>query len=198
MFIDDLTDPWEAFARVWQEVHRTAPAGLDPDTIALATADGTGRPAVRMVLLRGVGPGGFLFYTNYGSRKAADLDTNPQAALCGFWYWLQQQVRIEGRVQRATAAESDAYFSGRPRGSRIGAWASRQSAPIESRAALEAALRAAEARFGEGPVPRPSYWGGFRLVPDRFEFWQEGAFRLHDRVAFTRRDDGWSRVRLSP
>jgi pyridoxamine 5'-phosphate oxidase len=191
-------DPFDAFDDLWGRVQRTAPEGFDPATVALATADATGRPSARMVLLRGVDRQGFLFYTNYGSRKAGDLDTNPRAAVCGFWHWLRQQVRIEGVVTKATAGESDAYFASRPRESRLGAWASPQSRPIESRRDLEWRLRDAEARFPSGPVPRPDFWGGYRLVPDRMEFWEEGPFRLHDRLLYVREDSVWTVVRLAP
>ncbi len=198
MFIADQRNPFDAFDAVWKRVHATAPEGFDPSTIVLATADQAGRPSARMVLLRGMDSGGFLFYTNYGSRKAGDLDANPQAALCGFWFWLKQQVRIEGRVVRATDAESDAYFASRPRGSQLGAWASRQSAPIGSRADLEERLRRTTARFEGTDVPRPPFWGGYRLVPDRFEFWEEGASRLHDRIVFEQVSGAWTRGRLAP
>lgn len=198
MFIADQPNPFDAFAAVWKRVDATAPEGFDPSTIVLATADRAGRPSARMVLLRGMDPGGVLFYTNYGSRKALDLETNPQAALCGFWFWLKQQVRVEGHVVRATDAESDAYFASRPRGSQLGAWASRQSSPIASRAELEERLRQTAARFEGGDVPRPPFWGGYRLVPDRFEFWEEGASRLHDRIVFERVSGTWTRGRLAP
>jgi pyridoxamine 5'-phosphate oxidase len=142
--------------------------------------------------------GGFVFYTNYRSRKARELGTNPRAALCGFWYWLKQQVRIEGRVVRATADESDAYFVSRPRGSRLVARASPQSERLASRAELETQVRALDAQYGDRPIPRPEFWGGYRLIPDRIEFWEEGPFRLHDRLVFTRESDGWVRERLAP
>jgi pyridoxamine 5'-phosphate oxidase len=198
MFISNHSNPFDAFDAVWKRVYATAPEGFDPSAIVLATADQGRRPSARMVLLRGLDPGGFLFYTNYGSRKAADLDANPQAALCGFWYWLKQQVRIEGRVVRATDAESDAYFASRPRGSQLGAWASRQSSPIASRANLEGQLRQTMLRFEGTDVPRPPFWGGYRLVPDRFEFWEEGESRLHDRIVFEQVSGTWTRVRLAP
>ena len=199
MFVSSYADPFDAFVAVWDCVRATAPDGFDPATIALATVDLEGRPSARMVLVRGVDRDGFVFYTNYASRKAADLDRNPHAALCGFWFWLKQQVRVEGRVTRATAAESDAYFASRPRGSQLGALASPQSAPIGARADLEARVREVEARFPEpSTVPRPPFWGGFRLVPDRVEFWEEGPDRLHDRVVFTRTPGGWARTSLAP
>jgi pyridoxamine 5'-phosphate oxidase len=192
------TDPIDAFLAVWERVQTTAPEGLDPATVALSTADAAGAPSVRMVLLRGVDRGGFVFYTNYRSRKARDLETNPRAALCGFWYWLKQQVRIEGRVVRATADESDAYFASRPRGSRLVARASPQSEPLASRAELETQVRALDAQYRDRPIPRPEFWGGYRLIPDRIEFWEEGPFRLHDRLVFTREFDGWACGRLAP
>lgn len=198
MFVSPFADPFDAFAALWSEVRHTAPAGFEPDTVTLATATADGRPSARVVLLRGAGRDGFRFYTNYGSRKGGEIEANPRAALCGFWYWMGRQVRIEGRVERTTAAESDAYFATRPRGSQLGAWASKQSAPLASREDLEAALEAAEGRFQGVEVPRPEGWGGYRLVPDRFEFWEEGASRLHDRLVFVRDGAGWSRTRLSP
>jgi pyridoxamine 5'-phosphate oxidase len=194
----DDTDPVDAFVAVWERVQRTAPEGLDPATVALSTADAAGSPSVRMVLLRGVDREGFVFHTNYRSRKAHDLETNPRAALCGFWYWLKQQVRVEGRVVHVTADESDAYFASRPRGSQLGAWASPQSTPIASRAELETRLNALDALYTDRPVPRPDFWGGYRLIPDRIEFWEEGQSRLHDRFLFTRGSDGWVRQRLAP
>jgi len=198
MFVSSYTDPFDAFDAVWNRVRATAPEGYDPATIALATAEPSGQPSLRMVLLRGAARDGFLFFTNYGSRKAAELEANPRAALCGFWFWMGQQVRIEGRVERCAGAESDEYFRSRPRGSQLGAWASRQSTPLGSRADLEARLREVSARFDGRDVPRPEFWGGYRLVPDRFEFWEEGAYRLHDRITFTKVSDGWTTARLSP
>jgi pyridoxamine 5'-phosphate oxidase len=198
VFVTPYSDPFVAFDAVWERVRTTAPDGFDPATIVLATADASGRPSARAVLLRGVSRDGFVVFTNYGSRKAAELEANPRAALCGFWFWLGQQVRIEGRVERAPAAESDAYFRARPRGSQLGAWASHQSAPLASRADLEARLREVSARFEGREVPRPEFWGGYRLVPDRFEFWEEGAYRLHDRMVFERAGDAWALARLSP
>jgi pyridoxamine 5'-phosphate oxidase len=199
MFIDPLGDPLAAFAKVRAEVGRTAPDGFDPDTMALGTCGADGQPAVRIVLVRVADADGLVFFTNYTSRKAADLDENPRAALTGYWHWLKQQVRVEGVVTRVCAAMSDAYFASRPRGSQLGAWASRQSQPIMSRGELETSLADAERRFGDRPVPRPEGWGGFRLEPDRIEFWEEGAFRLHDRVLFSRLPGGrWTRQILCP
>jgi pyridoxamine 5'-phosphate oxidase len=151
-----------------------------------------------MVLLRRVDRDGFVFYTNYRSRKAHDLETNPRAALCCYWYWLKQQVRVEGLIVHTTPEESDTYFTSRPRGSQLGAWASPQSQPLESRAALETRLLELDAQYADQPVPRPEFWGGYRLIPDRIELWEEGPFRLHDRFVFTRDADRWTRKRLAP
>lgn len=192
------TDPVDVFLAVWARVQTTAPEGLDPTTVALSTADVTGSPSVRMVLLRRVDRDGFVFHTNYRSRKARDLESNPRAALCCFWYWLKQQARIEGRVVRTTADESDAYFASRPRGAQLGAWASPQSQPLASRAELEAHVVAFDAQHADQRVPRPEFWGGYRLIPDRIEFWEEGPFRLHDRFVFIWVADRWVRQRLAP
>jgi pyridoxamine 5'-phosphate oxidase len=195
----DHADPIEAFTAVFARAAATAPPPpADHTAAALATADPAGRPSVRMVLVRHVDHAGFLFYTNYESRKARELEANPRAALCFFWHWLEEQVRVEGRVERATAEQSDAYFATRPRGSQLAAWASRQSAELASRAELEAQYRAIEARFAGQPVPRPPFWGGFRLVPDEIEFWRAGPYRLHDRLRYRRAGNGWRAERLYP
>ena len=196
--MDHVTDPLEAFARMWQQVKDTAPSGFEAATMALATANPPGVPAVRMVLLRGVDDRGFSFFTNYGSPKAEALDASGRGALCFFWFWLGQQVRVEGTVARVSDEESDAYFASRPRGSQIGAWASLQSQPLASREELEARYREVEAQYEGGDVPRPPHWGGYRLSPERIEFWNEGEFRLHDRWLFTRTPQGWRRERLYP
>lgn len=166
--------------------------------MTLATADGDGRPSARMVLLKGAGEDGFVFYTNYGSRKARELDANPRAALCIYWQSLDQQVRVEGPVERLPAELSDAYFASRPRGSRLGAWTSRQSEELDSRATLLGRYLRVKARFAGRAVPRPEFWGGYRLLPERIEFWTNRRFRLHDRQLFERRDDGWTMRRLYP
>jgi pyridoxamine 5'-phosphate oxidase len=174
-------------------------AGLDePDAAALATADAQARPSARMVLVRGIDRRGLVFYTNYGSRKGRELETNPRGALLFHWATLGRQVRIEGSVERTGAGESDAYFASRPLGARVSAIVSPQSEPIESREALEARHRDLLARHRTEPPPRPDHWGGFRLSPERFEFWQNGPDRLHDRIEYVRVQGGWRRRRLAP
>ena len=179
-------------------VERAAARQVDTAPVALATADRNGRPSVRMVLLRGADERGFVFHTNYNSRKARELVENPHAALCIHWQALEEQIRIEGRVERLDDAESDAYFASRPRGSQLGAWASQQSAPLASRETLEEEYRAIERKFAGAGVPRPPYWGGFRLIPARIEFWFGRPDRLHDRLLYVRKDDGWTIQRLYP
>jgi pyridoxamine 5'-phosphate oxidase len=171
----------------------------DPTAMSLATADGAGRPSVRMVLLKGVEAGALLFFTNYQSRKARELADNPRAAVCIHWAKLAEQVRAEGEVERCSEAESDAYFATRPRGSQIAAWASDQSQRIASREALLARAAEVEARYANVQVPRPPFWGGYRLIPDRIELWWSRADRLHDRALYTRATDGgWTVTLLMP
>ena len=179
-------------------VERAAARQVDTAPVALATADKDGRPSVRMVLLRGADERGFVFHTNYHSRKALELTENPHAALCVHWHSLEEQIRVEGSVERLSDAESEAYFTSRPRGSQLGAWASRQSAPLASREALEEEYRAVERRFEGKSVSRPPYWGGFRLIPTRIEFWFGRPDRLHDRLLYLRKGDGWTIERLYP
>ena len=189
-------DPVRQFG-VWFE--EAAAAGLlEPNAMTLATATAEGRPSARMVLLKDVDTSGFVFYTNYEGRKSRELAENPWAALVVFWVDLSRQVRIEGHVERVTSQESDAYFAIRPPGSQIRAWASQQSAVIPRREVLERRVEELEAEYVDQPVPRPPFWGGFRVVPEVIEFWQGRPSRLHDRLRYTRRDGGWAIERLSP
>jgi pyridoxamine 5'-phosphate oxidase len=170
----------------------------EPNTMTLATVDARGYPSARIVLIKGVDERGFVFFTNYESRKGLDLAVNPHASLLFYWIELERQVRVEGTVVKTNAEDSDTYFHSRPLGSRIGAWASEQSRPIESRALLEAREKSFSERFGENP-PRPPHWGGYRLVPENIEFWQGRPSRLHDRILYTRLSaGGWRISRLSP
>jgi len=170
----------------------------DPTAMALATADSEGQPSVRMVLLKGHDERGFVFYTNLGSRKSSEITENPNVALLFHWKSLRRQVRVEGPLSQVTDAEADAYFASRARLSRIGAWASDQSQPLESRAVLEARVAEAEKRFEGQDPPRPKDWSGFRVQPRRIEFWQDGAFRLHDRIVYHFEDGLWRTQRLFP
>jgi pyridoxamine 5'-phosphate oxidase len=170
----------------------------EPNAMILATATTDGKPSARTVLLKGYDERGFVFYTNYEGRKAAELEVNPTCALLFYWGELERQIRIEGRASRLSSEESDAYFAGRPRGSRLGAWASEQSHPVEDRSILEERVRALEAEYEGREIPRPPFWGGYRVEPDTIEFWQGRENRLHDRIVYHRSGRGWKIVRLQP
>ena len=185
-----LFDAWYAEARE-TEIN-------DSNAVALATADADGRPSVRMVLLKGHGPDGFVIYTNRESRKAGELAVNRHAALLFHWKSLRRQVRIEGSVSLVSDAESDAYFASRGRDSQLGAWASDQSRPLDSRETFETRFAEMQARFEGGDVPRPPHWGGYRIAPDRIELWQDRAHRLHERRLFTRETGTWTEGLLFP
>jgi pyridoxamine 5'-phosphate oxidase len=189
-------DPIRQFSKWFEEAITIGV--IEPHSMALATSTPDGRPSVRIVLLRGCDERGFVFFTNYESRKAIELEANPRAALALHWHELERQVRIEGRVERISAAESDAYFQSRPLGSRLGAWASRQSEVIAGRESLEARYEELQSRYPDGEVPRPENWGGYLVVPDVIEFWQGRPNRLHDRLLFRRRGTGWVIERLAP
>jgi pyridoxamine 5'-phosphate oxidase len=189
-------DPFRQFA-AWFAHARDAGVH-EPEAMALATASPAGAPSARMVLLRGYGETGFVFFTNYGSRKGVELAANPQAALVLHWAAVGRQIRIEGSVALTTEAESDAYFATRSRGSQLGAWASVQSRPLPDRGDLEDRVAALAARFGDTPVPRPPNWGGYRLTPSAFEFWQHGGDRLHDRFRYELSGTDWTHQRLAP
>jgi pyridoxamine 5'-phosphate oxidase len=189
------TEPLAPFARWFADALASEP---DANAMILATATREAAPSARSVLLKGFDARGFVFYTNLESRKSAELAGNPRGALCFLWKSLRRQVRIEGTVEPVSAPEADAYFESRPRESRIGAWASDQSRQLESRAVLERRVEDATRRFGDGEVPRPAFWSGFRVAPRRVEFWQERPSRLHDRWLFVREGDAWRRSRLYP
>lgn len=192
----EARDPIELF-KEWFVAAESAGLLL-PESVALATATPGAIPSVRMVLLKDVDHRGFVFFTNYGSRKAQELDSNPNAALCFHWAALERQVRVTGPVVRISAEESDAYFQSRGRGSRLGAWASKQSSTLGAREELDARVAEVTARFDGGDVPLPSFWGGYRLEPQVIEFWQGRPDRLHDRLVFGRDGEAWETRRLYP
>ncbi len=196
--IREKPDPLALFGDWYAEAGKSEPN--DPEAVALATVGPDGTPSVRMVLLKGYDPSGFVFYTNYESRKGQHLLAHPKAALLFHWKSLRRQVRLEGPVSQTTPEEADAYFATRARGSQIGAWASAQSRPLEGRFSLERRVAEVTARHAVGKVPRPPYWSGFRLTPLLIEFWQDGAFRLHNRLEYSRGapGDSWTTRTLFP
>jgi pyridoxamine 5'-phosphate oxidase len=195
----DFTDENEPFSLFGTWLKEAEGAEInDPNALALATVDADGMPNVRMVLLKGFDLNGFVFYTNYESRKGRELLGQKKAAMVFHWKSLRRQVRVRGNVETVSDAEADAYFASRARESRIGAWASKQSRPLESRFALEKSVAEYTLKFGISAIPRPDYWSGFRLKPVSLEFWQDKPFRLHDRVEFRRAGEGWEKVRMYP
>lgn len=196
MSIEPTDEPIDLFHAWFAEAGETEPN--DANAMALATVGADGMPSVRMVLLKGADSGGFVFYTNFESRKGAELLAHPQAALCFHWKSLRRQVRVEGTVETVSDEEADAYFASRARGSQIGAWASRQSRPMAGKADLLKRVGAFTAKFAIGKVDRPPHWSGFRLVPRCFEFWKDGQFRLHDRLVYRRENAEWRTEVLYP
>lgn len=192
----ESAEPYLLFARWLEDATKSEPN--DPNATALATVDPDGMPNVRMVLLKGFDQDGFVFYTNYESAKGQEILSSMKAAMCFHWKSLRRQVRVRGNVEKVSDAEADAYYASRPRGSRIGAWASAQSRPLESRFALEKAVAEYTARYAIGEIPRPPHWSGFRIKPTAIEFWHDRAFRLHDRVRFEAEGANWTKTRLYP
>ncbi len=194
---DQMPDnPHFLFAN-WFEAAQREPAA-EPTAMTLATVSDEGRPASRIVLLKGHDKRGFVFYTNFESRKGRELAERPVAALTFWWPWIERQIRVEGRVQKVKESEADAYFASRPRASQLGAWASSQSRTVSGRAELDREMQAVEERFRDREVPRPPFWGGYRLHPDRIEFWQHQDQRLHDRIRYCLEGTDWVRERLAP
>ena len=189
-------DPITRFRDAMARADKDAP--FDPIAVSLATSTPDGRPSCRIVLVHEIDERGIVFHTNYGGRKAQEVEANPCAAITAYWPWTEEQVRLEGMVSRVSNEESDGYFAVRPRGSQVGAWASLQSQPLDSRDTLIERVRQFEEKFADGDVPRPENWGGYRLTPLRIEFWKAGEFRLHDRELFERAGEGWTVKRLYP
>lgn len=194
----DFQDPFEWFAR-WFE-RAAAQIDANPDAMSLASVDCDGNPSIRQVLLKDHSPEGFVFYTNYASRKAREIDANPAVALAWYWRGIERQIRAQGHAQRVDPSTSDAYFATRSRPSQLGAWASRQSHPLANSGALAEQMAYYEDKFRDKPVPRPEHWGGYRVIPTRIEFWQGAAYRLHERWVFSRQapDEAWEIGQLFP
>ena len=190
------SDPFEQFQSWFKDASNAKL--LEPNAMVLGTTNGVGMPALRIVLLKSLTPEGFTFFSNYNSRKAKHLESNNQATLLFPWHEMQRQVEVQGTIEKTSREESESYFSKRPRGSQLGAWVSDQSSEISSRQELEDSWQEFEAKFGDQPVPTPEHWGGYRLKPNRFEFWQGGSKRLHDRVIYEMQQGSWTRSLLAP